>query len=218
MGAVTIGCDVGQRVDPTAVCVVELEERAVGPVERVQAVSERTGNLILMDAPPRVEAHHIVRHLERLPLDTLYQDVAARLKAICADVQARTKRRPTLYFDATGAVPFLDTLAAAELPATVTPCFFNHGDRRTADGREVKIGKAWLVSQLQVLLQSGRLHLPKTAEAEALAQELLDYEIRIDPDGGDKYGAFKVGKHDDLVTALGLAVPPRPASRQLVTF
>jgi hypothetical protein len=29
--------------------------------------------------------------------------------------------------------------------------------------------------QLQVLLQSRRLHLPKTAEAAALADELLDY-------------------------------------------
>ena len=91
-------------------------------------------------------------------------------------------------------------------------------ERRTADGREVKIGKAWLVGQLQVLLQSGRLHLPKTAEAEALAQELLDYEIRIDPDGNDKYGAFKVGRHDDLVTALGLAVQPAGPSRTLVSF
>ena len=27
----------------------------------------------------------------------------------------------------------------------------------------------------------------------------------MDPDGTDRYGAFKVGRHDDLVTALGLA-------------
>ena len=39
-----------------------------------------------------------------------------------------------------------------------------------------------------------------------LAQELIDYEIRVEPDANDKYGVFKVGTHDDLVTALGLAV------------
>ena len=39
-----------------------------------------------------------------------------------------------------------------------------------------------------------------------MADELLDYEIRVDTDANDKYGAFKVGTHDDLVTALGLAV------------
>jgi hypothetical protein len=61
------------------------------------------------------------------------------------------------------------------------------------------------VSRLQALLQGGRLHLPKTSEAEALGRELLDYEIRVDTNANDLYGAFKVGSHDDLVTARGLA-------------
>jgi hypothetical protein len=39
-----------------------------------------------------------------------------------------------------------------------------------------------------------------------LGQELMDYEIRVDQDANDRYGAFAVGSHDDLVTALGLAV------------
>jgi hypothetical protein len=49
---------------------------------------------------------------------------------------------------------------------------------------------------------------PETAEARALASELIDYEIRVDENANDRYGAFKVGKHDDLVTAIGLAVQP----------
>jgi hypothetical protein len=40
-----------------------------------------------------------------------------------------------------------------------------------------------------------------------LAQEPLDYEIRVDEKANDTYGAFPVGSHDDLCTALGLAVP-----------
>jgi hypothetical protein len=46
-----------------------------------------------------------------------------------------------------------------------------------------------------------------------MKDELLDYEIRISEDANERYGAFKVGTHDDLVTALGLAVqtpPPEP--------
>ena len=73
---------------------------------------------------------------------------------------------------------------------------------------------AYLVARLQALLQTGRIHLPGTAEAEVLAQELIDYEIRVDPDANDRYGAFKVGTHDDLATALGLAVQREP--RRLV--
>ncbi len=43
--------------------------------------------------------------------------------------------------------------------------------------------------------------------------ELQDYEIRVDQDANDKYGAFKVGSHDDLVTALGLSVLTVGSSR-----
>jgi hypothetical protein len=75
------------------------------------------------------------------------------------------------------------------------------------------LGKAWLVSRIKVLLQCGRLHLPRTTEAEAMKDELLDYEIRISEDANERYGAFKVGAHDDLVTALGLAVQDRPPER-----
>jgi hypothetical protein len=75
---------------------------------------------------------------------------------------------------------------------------------------EVQLGKAYLVSRLQTLLQSGRLHLPRTAEAETLARELLEFEIRVERDANDRYGAFRVGTHDDLVTALGLAVQRDP--------
>ena len=49
-----------------------------------------------------------------------------------------------------------------------------------------------------------------TLDAEAMFQELLDYEIQGDERANDRYGAFKVGTHDDLVTALGLAVLQTP--------
>ena len=88
--------------------------------------------------------------------------------------------------------------------------YFTYGDRRgvkkTFNVPEVTLGKAYLVSRLQALFQNGRLHLPRGREPEALRAELVDYEIRVDENANDRYGAFKVGTHDDLVTALGLAV------------
>ena len=44
------------------------------------------------------------------------------------------------------------------------------------------------------------------AAAQELAAELRTYEILVDERANDRHGAFKVGTHDDLVTALGLAV------------
>jgi hypothetical protein len=57
--------------------------------------------------------------------------------------------------------------------------------------------------------------LPDTsAEARVLADELLEYEIRVEEDANDRYGAFRVGKHEnDLVTALGLAVQTETVHR-----
>ena len=52
---VTIGVDLGQKRDPTAVAVAETQERTVGG---------------------RQDTYHLVRHLERLPLMTPYPDIA----------------------------------------------------------------------------------------------------------------------------------------------
>jgi len=89
--------------------------------------------------------------------------------------------------------------------------YFTPGDRRTQEeGGVIRLGKAWVVCRLQVLLQSGQLHLPRSTEAETLAGELTELEVQIAPDANDRYGAFKVGTRDELVTALGLYVLAPP--------
>ena len=50
-----------------------------------------------------------------------------------------------------------------------------------------------MVSRLQALLGSGRLHLPRTREAGALTEELLNYELRVDQNGHETFGAFGSG-------------------------
>jgi hypothetical protein len=176
VGTVTVGVDIGQKRDPTAIAVAELEHR-----ERAE-----TG---------RREDHWLVRHLERLPLGTPYPGVADRLAVVVEGVRKRTGHAPACYLDATGVgQPVADEMTSRGL--AVTACYFTHGDRRTEEGTRVTIGKAWLVSRLQALLQGGRLHLPDTSEARVLADELLDYEIRVEEDANDRYGAFRVGKHE----------------------
>ncbi len=216
MGAVIIGVDIGQKHDPTAIAVAEVESRQAGAY---------------------AEEYYLIRHLERLPIGTPYPAVVTRLGDVvnntrkrgmvaAADAAARVAFDPSitayrsagvplprlaLYVDATGVgQPVVDLLAHVGVP--VTAVYFTHGDRRTVseDHKTVSLGKAWLVSRLQALLQTGRILLPSTPEARQLAKELLDYEIRVDEKANDTYGAFKVGTHDDLVTALGLAVQETP--------
>lgn len=183
---VTIGIDIGQRRDPTAICVAQFESRP---------------------EPTRPEIHFVIRHLDRLPLRTSYPDIADRLRGLCERVAHQSGSQPIVYADATGVgLPVVEILRKGAPSARVVSVFFSHGDRRTEENDEIRLGKAFLVSRLQALLQTGRLHLPRTTEADALAAELDEYEIRVSEDANDRYGAFRVGKHDDLVTALGLAV------------
>jgi hypothetical protein len=185
-----LGVDIGQRRDPTAIAVAEVEWRTVDG---------------------RREVHFVIRHLNRLPLGTPYPEVGRRLVEITSQVARRSRVRPVTFVDATGVgKPVVDILQERAHDTRIVPVYFTHGDRRTKDSGGVKLGKAFLVSRLQSLLQTGRVHLPRIPEAEVLARELQDYEIRVDENAHDRYGAFRVGTHDDLVTALGLAVQTSP--------
>lgn len=122
---------------------------------------------------------------------------------------------PNVYVNATGVgLPVVDLLREELHGGRLVAVYFAYEDRRTetVEGGQLRVslGKAFLVSRLQALLQCGRLHLPRSGEAQALTEELLNYEIRVDENANDRYGAFRVGTHDDLVTALGLAVQIDP--------
>ena len=209
MAIVAVGVDLGQKKDPTAIAVVEAQRREQGG---------------------RSEDYYITRFLERLPLGTPYPAIAERVQTVIANIRRQVAESEplrfempppsasiTLFVDGTGVgQPVVDLLKCARVP--VRPVYFTHGDRRVEQkDRSISLGKAWLVSRLQALLQTGRILLPRTPEAEALAQELLDYEIHVDEKANDTYGAFRVGSHDDLVTALGLAVQ-EPVRQNRITI
>jgi hypothetical protein len=138
--------------------------------------------------------------------------MAERFAEVAREVKKRTGSRPEIYIDATGfGGELVEEVERSGDYGRVYTVFFNHGDRRVKEHREVKLGKAWLVTRVQLLLQSHRLHLPRSSEAERLAEELIEYEVKVAPDANDHYGAFKVGTRDELVTALGLAVQAPPA-------
>ena len=187
-----VGVDIGQKRDPTAICVAREDKR----IE--QDVGEVT--------------HYLVHLLERLPLGTPYPRVVDRVAEVVHRASERTGQTVHVYVDATGVgQPVVDLLQERSVEAT--PVYFTYGDRRTEEGDKVTLGKSFLVSRLQTLLQTRRIHLPNTSEARVLADELQNYEIRVDENANDRYGAFRVGTHDDLVTALGLAVQPTKQKR-----
>lgn len=180
-----LGIEFGQRRSPSAICVAESQLRALNGSS---------------------EYHFLIRSLERLPVRTTFPALADRVEASVNSIRQRTDVLPVIYVNVTGTGDPLVKLLTSRVPTRIRPVTFNHGDRRTEIWPDVTLGKCYLVSRLQLLLQTSRIHLPRTHEAEILAKELLDYEIRVESDANERYGAFSVGTQDDLVTALGLAV------------
>ena len=212
MGSVIVGVDVGQKHDPTAIAVVEVERRTLEAARWAMPQGLRVVDpSAIVRVPARVELAYTGRHIERLALGTPYPQVATHVAGVVKALVARGIARPSLVVDATGVgQPVVELIAEAlgHRRRDLMAATFTHGDRYTQDNarRIASVGKAYLVSRLQALFQTDRIRLPATPDALAMKEELIEYEIRVDADANDKYGAFKVGKHDDLVTALGLAV------------
>lgn len=183
--AVRVGVDVGQRQDFSAIVVSEEERR--------------------LDLP-----HFLVRSIERLPLGTTYPNVVDRIKEVMAKLERRAQPRlgPRLFtlqlvLDATGVgLPIGDILKERGLDPRLV--LFTGSDKLNPQPGVTMVGKAWMVSRMQVLLQSQRLHLPRTVEAGTLARELIDYRIDVSDAGHASFNA-RSGSHDDLVIALGLS-------------
>lgn len=191
MPILTLGADVGQRHESSAICAVEVEERQ----ERGREVD-----------------HFVVRHLERIDAGATFPEIAQQIGNVARGLLRLTRSCPEVYVDATGLGQPVTALIDDYLPdGWARPVYFNHGDQRLVEGRTIRLGKMYLVTRVQTLLQADQLHIPRTPQTEELARDLLDYEVRIDPDANERYGAFRVGRHDDLVTALGLAVQAAPS-------
>lgn len=210
---VNVGIDVGQIQDNTAISVAEVMHTHTGKyryVEPMPAHFDKDWRQMLApkDADPVMVSHYHIRHITRLPLGTSYPDVALHI----ADMLSKpifAHRRVRVFIDVTGVGrPVFDdlrrevTLRHETQGILLRPITFAHGEKYN---RVTGIlGKAYLVSRLQSLLQGRRVHAPDTEEVRATLEELKVYEIKITDDGKDTYGA-SVGKHDDLATALGLS-------------
>lgn len=222
--AVHIGLDVGQKQDPSAVCITGVSQRPTGKTYHIRQETRQI-----------YETTYRVQHLERIDLGTAFVKVVDRVAQLVGelwvwekDLRKAGELEPEepqlpweLWIDATGlGAPVYETLRQTlqDDPKTdrvrVHPVRFTFGDRfvRGAyDGESDSLGKAYLVARLQVLMQKNALFIPKgSKEIHAMLAELKSYEIRVTEHANETYGAFVTGAHDDLVTAMGLSIIEDP--------
>ena len=215
---IQIGIDVGQITDPSSVCVAECSQVDTGKVryDRVQTLAHFDDRGVWIPATgiePVVRTEYTVRFIQRLPLGTSYPDVADYLANLLCNKQFE-RRRMRCLIDVTGIGRAIFDLLKAEIElrkelreVSLQPVSFVHGEKYNRSTGT--LGKAYLVSRLQSLLQSGRVHAPDTAEVKAMLEELHVYEIKVSQEGKEQFGAVQ-GRHDDLATALGLSVLESP--------
>ena len=207
---VTVGLDLGQRQDHTAVVVVE----------RRQAHPYLT----------QPDATMQVRAAERFPLGVSYAEVVEMVRHVVQVAWAESAksgcRLPVkLAVDSTGlgrpVVEMLRTsllgagLGGMVLPGAYCGCLITAvtitgGDRqnyRPGEASSMNVPKQDLISGLQVALDRGHLRIAAgMRDAGRLTRGLLDVRMRSRETGHVRYGAEGRGKHDDLVIALALAV------------
>lgn len=213
-----IGVDVGQSVDPTAVVIVEPEVRET--VIHHEAYKEKTATHMVQhpawDEKVK-EVHYMVRKQRRLPLGLSYVSIIEEIKRSIMDIpkQENVELSILMWIDATGVGKPVADLISKELPGIILfAVYLTGGEAKEAVKvlvREVNLPKAYLVSRLQVLISRSRIHSPDTPEARVMKEELMNYQIKVNENANAQFGAFKVGTHDDLVTALGLACLYEPA-------
>lgn len=177
MSEFTIGVDLGQSFDPTAIAVVrKVRQGLADPVFQVG-------------------------HLERLPLQTPYPGVVSHVGRMLA----RLPEGAELVLDYTGVGrPVFDLFEAKGFsPYGVS---ITSGTAVTKDRRHYSVPKLTLISTVQALLHDGRLKIQKDLpDVQVLVAELQDFRAEVTDSGYWRFGA-RAGKHDDLVLALAISL------------
>ncbi len=203
VGSFTVGLDLGQATDYSALVVVE----RVLPLPAGYGgwTGDRRAVWLAERGRPPVELQ--VRHAQRWQLGTPYPAVVADTSALMASM----KGAGMLFFDATGVGRAIkDLLTEAYLAGDMGP----HWPlpvttvASTAKGSGRNVPKRDLMAAVQVPLQQGRLKIARGLPlGDQLERELTSYRQKLSASGRDTFdiARTKDGGHGDLVSALCLA-------------
>jgi hypothetical protein len=176
----TVGVDLGQSQDFTAICVVRRLEQDGG-------------------AKPIFQ----VGHLSRLPLNTTYPAIVAHVIGRMSHPMLRGKAELVIDYTGVGRPVFDLFRVQGVSPVGVS---ITGGSAISRDGPIWSVPKGHLISRVQALLHELRLKIHcDLQDAGALVAELQDFRVNFTDSGYAQFNA-RVGAHDDLVLALAIAL------------
>ncbi len=206
-----LGCDLGRRVDRTAIVVVEAMQRhtLVHHGEPVQAVDVynrtdgwHTAKQYANVTERRDDVFEVARIL-RMDAGTPFDEVVDALCEFDAAFEPKYA-----WVDATGlGAGLMDMLRVARQQGRL---------RRRYDGLVLTAeNKLDLMSGLDRVITEGRIRVPDQPGADKLRQELRDFHRGYTPRGNVTMGAVTESAHDDLAIATALAVYPTVLRRRV---
>ena len=183
-----IGLDLAQVRDYSAIAIIE---KVLPP--QPDALSSTSLN----------EPEYHVRHVARFDLGTPYPVIVSRVGEMMQHWKLRDRTR--LVLDRTGVgAPVADMFLHAGLQPT--PITITSGQRVQFVGRTVCVPRSYLISTLQILLQTGRLKIAPALEfAPILERELINFSVRRPAAADESLPLWRENDHDDLVFALAMA-------------
>lgn len=219
LNTVAVGIDFAKKTDFSAWCVIEHTAREIPgrPGETETVFTSRGLDRIEQGLMYPQIAAELVGIIEQAvsqrqkELDDLARVDLEWSETLPSSRRKRAEHLVSVVVDGTGVgTAAVDILrdALRDYACPVTAVSFVYGDSLNVrpGAREGTLGKSFLVSRLQALFQTGRIELRRDhPRAATMKQELLDFEIRVNDRANEQSGAFKVGSHDDMVVALGLA-------------
>jgi hypothetical protein len=197
-----IGLDLGQSVDPSAVCVIR---EVPAPPAVTGIYFNKRGKEVA--APPSGPPTYWVQWLERFALGTSYPAVIERVKYLMTKPPI-SEKNCRLVIDRTGVGrPVGDMFVMARLdPSFVTITGGDSSHRDEGNRNAHRVAKSLLVSTLEALFHANELLIAEDLEeSEVLKVELQSFTRRISDNGNYSAGA-RTGKHDDLILSIAIAV------------
>ncbi len=193
-----IGLDIGQASDPSALVVLEKDERLLAGADP------------FMSSPV---GHYSIRHLQRWPLGTPYQNVVqdtVRLmnRPPLCPVPPRDPRGATLVVDYTGVGrPIVEDLRQL-LPRRIVVAVTISGSQMLKPNRVPggwTVPKKDLAGVIQLCFGQNRLKAVKSKQMDQLVKELRTFTIKVKATtGNESYEALGSRDKDDTVLALAL--------------
>ena len=188
----TMGVDLGQAQDYTAVTIVETNFQRKSDMYAVDKFD--------VDA---FVSTLTVRHIERLPLQTRYTEVVDKI--------VRAMRHPMLYKDCSLVVdegqagkPVLDMMRDQGLiPIGIT---ITAGSNVNPSQGGFNVPKKDLVYNLVSLFLTGRIKFAKGLDyTDEIKEELKNFQMKTTRSGRETWENSKASIHDDLVMSLALS-------------